>query len=432
VNLTMPVVEAHGDKRAALSVHVRTKLRSQRSDVEAAAKLMPLAKGVGGYCDQGEQLRQLQRMEALALLAGGIAHDFNNILTGVLGMGELALTTMDKGDPHRIRVERIVDAAIQGRSLTGQLLAFTQDEALPLYALNLDAEVDQMQDMLRRLIGEHIEVHIFLECGSQKILAERGAVFQVILNLAVNARDAMPKGGRLTIRTFAAEVQTDEGEHAGILNGRYVVLEIADTGCGMGKGLQERIFEPFFTTKKAGRGTGLGLYTVSEIVTRCSGHIRVESEIGRGSTLRTYFPVVQSSSPTKHARSIDSHKKKKRNELILVVEDNDTVREVLQSQLTNQGYSVQCHASPSAAIRVSEQLGEEFKLLLTDVVMPGLNGPELARQLREKRPDLKVVYVTGWAPAEILPADALGEDSRLLRKPFTTRELNATLRHLLD
>jgi two-component system cell cycle sensor histidine kinase/response regulator CckA len=378
-----------------------------------------------------DQLRKMLKMQSLALLAGGIAHDFNNILTGVLGLGELVLQRLDEGDPRRTGVQKIVDAAIQGRSLTGQLLAFSRDEALPIYPLNLDAEINQMRDMLRRLIGEHIAVQLCLGCESQKILAERGAIFQVVLNLCVNARDAMPWGGRLTVRTFSVDVQPGDQGHAGVRHGSYVALEVADTGCGMDKALQERIFEPFFTTKLSGKGNaGLGLYTVCEIVHRCSGHILVQSEMGRGSTLRAYFPVVRDSLVTEPATLNDSSMNSGK-ELILVVEDDDTVREMLRSQLEDCGYLVLCEASPAAAIRDSQGLGREFKLLLTDVVMPELNGPDLARLLKRKRRNLKVLYMTGWAPADILPAAALGKGSELLRKPFTTRELNSTIRHLL-
>jgi two-component system, cell cycle sensor histidine kinase and response regulator CckA len=430
MNLTALAKDACSNRGASPGEEVGA--QSQPIGVKSGVQLAALLRRIDKHRDLRDQFRQLQRMESLALLASGVAHDFNNILTGVLGFGELILSDMDEADPHRNRIERMVDSAIRGRALTGQLLAFTRDEALPIYALSLDAEIDQMQDVLKRLIGEHIEVRISLACGVEKILTERGAVFQVILNLAVNARDAMPQGGLLTIRTFPDEVQTNEEKYTEIPKGRYVVLEISDTGCGMDAMLKERIFQPFFTTKMAGRGTGLGLYTVSEIVNRCRGHIRVESEIDRGSTFRMFFPVVKSSSRTKQVACAKSRKKRTRNELIVVVEDNDAVREVLLSQLTKQGYRVACHASPSAALRASERLGEDFKLLLTDVVMPEMNGPELASQLRHRRPGLKVVYITGWAPAEILPADALGEDSALLRKPFTVRELNSSLRHLLD
>jgi two-component system, cell cycle sensor histidine kinase and response regulator CckA len=284
--------------------------------------------------------------------------------------------------------------------------------------------------MMRRLIGEHIKIQVHLECESQQVLGERGAFGQVILNLCVNARDAMPKGGRLTVRTFPVEVKLPCEEHVGVPGGSYVVLEVADSGCGMCKNVQERIFEPFFTTKPAGRGTGLGLYTVYAILRRCGGHVRIQSEAGRGSTFWIYLPVVDMAS-TQCQAAPDGHFEHLGNGIVMVVEDDDRVREIVASHLESFGFKVLCEASGSAAVRGYEQLNKDIELLVTDVVMPELSGPDLASKLKERQPSLKVLYMTGWAPADILPAEALGQGARLLRKPFDERELYSTIRHLL-
>ena len=396
-----------------------------------------------------EQLRQVQKMESLALLAGGIAHDFNNILTGVLGYSQLVLKTLNRAraevqssilnarsesdlqilDKTRAQLQHIVDAAFYGQSLTGQLLAFSRDESVPIYPLNLDAEITKIEGMIKRLIGEHIEVQVHLECESQKILGERGAFGQVILNLCVNARDAMPKGGRLTVRTFPVDVELACEEHVAVPCGSYVVLEVADTGCGMHKAVQERIFEPFFTTKPSGRGTGLGMYIVYAILHRCGGHIRMRSELGRGSTFWLYLPVVDMS-PIQNRAAPDGRIADLGNGLVMVVEDDDRVRDMVASLLESFGFQVLCEASATAAVRDYERLNEGIELLVTDVVMPELSGPDLARKLKERQPNLRVLYMTGWAPADILPAEVLGQGAELLRKPFDECELNSTIRHL--
>jgi two-component system, cell cycle sensor histidine kinase and response regulator CckA len=377
-----------------------------------------------------EQFRQVQKMEALALLTGGIAHDFNNILAAVFGFGELVWRTLEQSDPRKAQVQSIIDAAYQGRSLTGALLALSNDEALPVYPLNVDAEIRQTRDTVGRLIGEHIDVRVQLGCGSQKVLGERGAFFRIILNLAVNARDAMPKGGRLTIKTQAADVRANDARYRGLPFGSYVVLSVTDTGCGMDKALQERIFEPFFTTKATKRGSGLGLNAVRSIVDQCSGHIRVWSEVGKGTTFTIYFPVVEKSHSILETVA-EACQQDAEGGLIMIVEDDHRVREVLRCQLEDCGYQVLAEATPAAAISDCESLGPTLKLLITDVVMPDLNGPDLAQRLRERWPGLKVLFTTGNAPAEILPADALGEGSELLRKPWTVQELGSTIRHLL-
>jgi two-component system, cell cycle sensor histidine kinase and response regulator CckA len=397
-----------------------------------------------------ERLRQMQKMESLALLAGGVAHDFNNILTAVLGYGQLALNNLNRTkaeaqismvsarreldlltlDKARAQLRHIVDAATHGQALTAQLLAFSRDESLPIYPLNLDAEIKNISEMIRRLIGEHIRVHIYLGCDSQAILGEIGAFSQVILNLCVNARDAMPKGGRLTVRTFSVSVKLACEEHAGIPPGSYVVLEVADTGCGMSKIVQERIFEPFFTTKATGGGTGLGLYNVYAIVHRCGGHIRMQSEPSRGSTFWLYLPVVDSS-PAQFQSVPIGRSQKLGNGTVMVVEDDDRVREIVAAQLESLGFQVLCEANAAAAIQHYDERKEDIEFLVTDVVMPGLDGRALARKLKERQPNLRVLYITGWAPADLSAPWVLGQGAELLRKPFNEDSFSSAVQKLL-
>ena len=397
-----------------------------------------------------ERLRQMQKMESLALLAGGVAHDFNNILTAVLGYGQLALNTLNRTkaeaqisivsarrefdlgtlDKTRAQLQHIVDAASHGQALTAQLLAFSRDESLPIYPLNLDAEIKNISEMIRRLIGEHIRVHIYLGCDSQAILGETGGFSQVILNLCVNARDAMPKGGRLTVRTFSVSVKLPCEEHAGIPHGSYVVLEVADTGCGMYQNVQEHIFEPFFTTKPTGGGTGLGLYTVYAIVHRCGGHIRMQSEPGRGSTFWLYLPVVDSL-PVRFQSVPNGRNENLGNGTVMVVEDDDRVREIVAAQLESFGFHVLCEANATAAVQHYDQLKEDIEFLVTDVVMPGLDGRALARKLTERQPNLRVLYITGWAPADLSAPWVLGQGAELLRKPFNEGSFSSAVQKLL-
>jgi PAS domain S-box-containing protein len=445
-------VEVHWRRKNGTLVLVRAHARGWVSnDLGQVVGLETMVEDITKQRILEEQLRQMQKMESLALLAGGIAHDFNNILTAVLGYSQLALKTLKRIrtegqvsilnvhrgpdletiDKTRAQLQHIVEAAFHGQSLTGQLLAFSRHESLPAYPLNLDAEIKNMSEMVRRLIGEHIKVQIHLECESQKVLGETGAFGQVIVNLCVNARDAMPKGGRLTVRTLSVDVDLACTEHVGVPCGRYVVLEIADTGCGMSKTVQERIFEPFFTTKPTGRGTGLGLYTVYAIVHRCGGHIRMASEPDRGSTFWLYLPVVDAL-PTQCQVALDGRIEHLGKGTVMVVEDDNRVREIVAIQLEGLGFKVLCEASAVEAVRDYDQLNEGIELLVTDVVMPELNGLDLAKILKERQPNLRVLYMTGWAPADLLLAEALGQDAELLRKPFDERAFNSTIRHLLS
>jgi PAS domain S-box-containing protein len=443
-------VEMHWKRKNGAPILVRAQARGWVSD--ESGQVIGLETAVEDITQQrllDVQLRQVQKMESLALLAGGIAHDFNNVLTGVLGYGQLALKALHQTraevqdgmgaltefqlrtlDKTKMQLQNIVDAAFHGQALTGQLLAFSRDESLPVYPLNLDAEIRKTEEMIGRLFGEHIRVQLQLDCEFQQILGERGAFGQVILNLCANARDAMPRGGRLAVRTFPVNVKLGGDEHVDVPCGRYVVLQVADTGCGMHKTVQRRMCEPFFTTKPTGRGSGLGLYIVYAVLRRCGGHMRVESEIGRGSTFSLYLPVLEARPIPPQAAS-DGVIQGRGKGLVMVVEDDDRVRDIVASQIASLGFQVVCQASAIAALQEYKKMDIGIDLLVTDIVMPELSGPELVKSLKEKQRNLKVLYMTGWAPADILQAGALGQDAQLLRKPFEERELNAKIQHLL-
>ena len=388
-----------------------------------------------------EQLRQSQKMEAIALVSSGVAHDFNNILTGILGFGELLLKSSPPTDRRRQQLKSIVSAALQGRELTRQLLAYTHKQALAQRPLSLAAEINGMAAILRGSVTENIELNFDLRPDPEAVLADTSVIQQLVLNLVVNARDAMPDGGILTIRTHAVLVSANSEQHTGVTPDRYVVLEVSDTGSGMDSITKQHAFEPYFTTKPEGVGTGLGLYRVYGLVRQCSGEIRVTSDVGLGSTFRIYFPaaagavadpVVPVASPFAALSEIaGSDISAEPRKSIFVVEDNAGVRGMLHEQLESFGFNVISKGRPLDALETFPALSEPVDLLLTDIVMPDLGGPELARRLRDLQPALKVLFITGYADDDLLTPDMLGADSELLRKPFTTEELVACIERLL-
>jgi len=409
---------------------VRANIRAVRGEGREITYLETMIEDITEKRTIERHLQQLQRMEAIGLLAGGIAHDFNNILTGILGNTELVLKSLGPLEPSRNRLRIIVDTALRGRDLTGKLLAFSHGESLPFYPINLNEEIQQMEDFIRAMIDESIDIELKLHRGSEKVLLGTSALYQILLNLALNAKDAMPMGGKLGIRTALAIITSDKPHPTGVPQGRYLCLEVSDTGYGMDKALLDRIFDPFFTTKKTGKGTGLGLYTVFGIVRQCAGHIRVSSEIGKGSTFEIYFPVVELPAQKEFEMSISASGVEAR-EVILLVEDNATVRNAVRDQLADLGYLVLCESNAVQALQDAESSYADIDLLLSDIVMPDLSGPDLARLLKEKQPRLKVLYMTGYAKVDVLPLNVLDAGTDLLRKPFTQEELNEKIRHLL-
>lgn len=367
-----------------------------------------------------DRLRQAQKMEGIGQLAGGMAHDFNNILTAICGYSDLTLRRLPSGHPVRRNVEEIKKAGDRAASLTRQLLAFSRKQILQPKVINLNVVVPEMDKMLRRLIGEDIDLLTVLEPKLGTVKADPGQIEQVILNLAVNARDAMPKGGKLTIET--ANVYLSEeyaSEHIACHAGHYVMLAVSDNGSGMDEATKNRIFDPFFTTKGIGKGTGLGLSTVYGIVKQSGGNIWVYSEIGKGTSFKIYLPrfdeVVedQQEDPTETQLSTGG-------EIVLLVEDEEMVRQMARQILEMNGYQVleACHGKE--ALVVSEQHKGHIDLMVTDVVMPQMGGRELAERLAITRPDTKVLYLSGYTDEAIVHHGVLDDDVNFLEKPFTT------------
>jgi two-component system cell cycle sensor histidine kinase/response regulator CckA len=369
------------------------------------------------------QLRHSQRLEAVGRLAGGVAHDFNNLLSVIIGFGDLALQQTEKDTPLRSDIEEIRKAADGAARLTRQLLEFSRRQLLRPQALDLNALISNLNNMLRRLIGEDIDLHLTLQPGLGVVEADPGLIEQVVMNLAVNARDAMPSGGRLGIET--ADVEIDQPTPAmppGIKPGRYVILAVHDTGVGMDRNVQEHLFEPFFTTKEPGKGTGLGLSTVYGIVKQSGGEIWFRSEPGRGTTFTIYLPRVAAAPKTAGAVALPQSSVNG-TATILLVEDDDSVRAMAREILRRTGYKVIEARSPAQAISITERASFHYDLLLTDVVMPEMSGPDLAERLTRRSPGLRVLFMTGYVDDSVLRTSHLNSGLRLLQKPLTADSL---------
>jgi len=364
-----------------------------------------------------EQLRQAQKMEAVGRLAGGIAHDFNNLLTVITSYGELLLEDLSPGDSRRDDVEQIRKAAEAAAALTRQLLAFTRQQVLEPKVLNLRAIVAGTEKLLQRLIGADVHLTTSLASDLGAVKADPGQLEQIIINLAVNARDAMPGGGRLSIE--AANLEQVEGRP-----GRYVLLAVSDTGIGMDEQTKARIFEPFFTTKESGKGTGLGLATVYGIVKQAGGFIWVDSEPGRGTSFEVYLPRVDEPAAPAITRPAPAEPARG-TETVLVVEDAPAVRLVTRQVLERYGYTVLEAPTGDIALRIAAKHHGPIHLLLTDVVMPGLSGRQLAGQLSQLRSEMKVLYVSGYA-------DTVESAGAYLQKPFAPEALARRVRDVLD
>ena len=366
-----------------------------------------------------EQLRQSQKLESVGMLAGGIAHDFNNLLTVIAGYSALTLMRLDRDDPLARNVEEIKEAAARATSLTRQLLAFSRKQVLQPKVLDLNSVIVNTEKMLGRLVGEDMELHTLPGVGLGQCKADPGQIEQVILNLAVNARDAMPKGGKITIET--ANVYLDEAyarRHVAVQPGWYVMLAVSDTGHGMDAATQKSIFEPFFTTKEQGKGTGLGLSTVYGIVKQSGGNIWVYSEVGVGTTFKIYLPLVDErlTEPDAIAACPESAAG---TETILLTEDEEMVRKLAREILKTHGYTVLEAANAGEALAICNKHEGPIHLLLTDVVMPRMSGKELAEQVVVLRPDTRVLYMSGYTDHAIVHHGILDGDIAFVGKPFT-------------
>jgi two-component system cell cycle sensor histidine kinase/response regulator CckA len=378
------------------------------------------------------QFLQAQKMEAVGALAGGVAHDFNNLLTVIKGYTEMLLEDLAPDDPKRVDLECVEKAGQQAASLISQLLAFSRKQILQPEILNLNETVAEVSAMLRRLIGENIELGAITQPDLGLINADPVQIQQIIINLAVNARDAMPDGGKLTIETANARLDEDYARGRSIIKeGPYVMLAISDNGMGMDAATQARIFEPFFTTKVRGKGTGLGLSTVYGIIKQSNGFIWVYSEPGKGTTFKIYFPRAADGSARVIAQ-VKSGSKSRGSETVLVVEDEAPVRALAGRILRNNGYTVLEAAESVEALRIAREYGRDIHLVLTDVVMPGMSGRELACKLEALKPGIKALYISGYTDEAIVHHGILDSNVAFLQKPFTTDGLAHKVREVIE
>jgi PAS domain S-box-containing protein len=378
-----------------------------------------------------EQLRQAQKMEAVGRLAGGIAHDFNNILSVILSYSDLILEQLKSPDPLVADVGEVRKAALRAAELTRQLLVFSRQQVIAPKVLDLNEVVTSVDRMVARILGEDIELVSLPGAHLGRVLADRNNVEQVIMNLVVNARDAMPIGGKLTIETGNVHLDTEYArEHPGATPGPHVMLAVSDTGVGMDRATQARVFEPFFTTKEVGKGTGLGLSTVFGIAQQSGGSVWVYSEPGKGTTFKVYFPIVDADldtgGPTAAPATLSG------TETILLVEDQEQVRAVAHAILKRSGYRVLVAQHAAEALLLCEVRSEPIHLLLTDVVMPHMSGAELAKRAVAERPELKVLYMSGYTDDSVVRHGILESEMAFLQKPFTPETLTRKVREVLN
>jgi len=379
------------------------------------------------------QLNQAQKMEAVGILAGGVAHDFNNILTTIMGNAELALMDLDKNSSFKTYLDEILKASRRGASLTRQLLAFSRKQLVQPRLLNLNEVIKDLESMLQRLIGEDIHLVINYKPDLGNIEADPGQMQQIVMNLAVNARDAMPQGGTLTITTANVELDEQYFLRRGLepQPGPYVRMEISDTGVGMDEATKMRIFEPFFTTKGPQKGTGLGLSTVYGIVKQNKGYIWVYSELGRGSTFEIYLPIADRVSRMRR-EGRPRLSPSQGTEKILLVEDDESLRETTAEMLRMLGYRVLKAKSGKEALAVLAQGKGSIDLMLTDIIMPGMSGKELAERVTQEFPNVKIILMSGYAGDILINHGILEQEWEFIQKPFTSETLTRKIREALE
>jgi two-component system, cell cycle sensor histidine kinase and response regulator CckA len=388
--------------------------------------------GISGDAENDARLLQMSKMEAVGRLAGGVAHDFNNLLTAILGYTNLVLDELGPTHPSRPDVAQIQHAAESAATLTRQLLAFSRRQVLQPEILDLNMVVNNVESLLRRLIGEQIHFETDLAPSLGRINADQGQLEQVLMNLAINARDAMTRGGQLSIATRDTTVTTEIARnHRGLVPGDYVLLEVSDTGSGMDAHVLAHLFEPFFTTKKRGQGTGLGLSTVYGIIKQSGGYIAVETAVGKGTKFSIYLPPsrVAQTAPAEQRSQARPHGG---TETILLVEDQPEVRAIARTILSRQGYTVLDADGGVAALKIVKAHDGQIDMLLTDVIMPVIGGQELARQVLEMRPGVHVLFASGYTDDVLIQQGVLQPGAEWIQKPFTRESLLQKVRGVLD
>jgi PAS domain S-box-containing protein len=379
------------------------------------------------------QIRQASKMDAIGRLASGVAHDFNNLLTVILGFAEILTTDVSISSGHKEEVDEIVKAAHRATALTKQLLAFSRQQVLVASPIDLNAVVKDMTGMLSRLIGENIDIELVLAPDLAPAIADRSQLEQVIMNLVVNARDAMTAGGRLTIETTSVDLENSTFHDETVVDGRYIMLAISDTGNGMTNETLRRLFEPFFTTKDAGKGTGLGLSTTYGIVKQSKGYIWVYSEIGQGTTFKVYLPhSTETRAPVTISSVTVAAPLKAPSETVLLVEDEAGVRHLSKRILNNAGYRVLEAANGDDAEKLFALHADSINLVVTDVMMPGCGGPELLTRLKVRAPELRVLYMSGYSAGRTARQTGIDDSAPFVQKPFTAAELARRVRETLD
>ena len=428
-----PAVDVFRVRRPDQSIcWVRARTFPVRAPNGRVSRVVGLIEDITAVRETEQQLRQAQKMEAIGQLAGGIAHDFNNLLVVIGGYTELIALDLESSHHVQQDLEQVKAAVDSAASLTHQLLAFSRRQILQPQILDLNRVLRRVEALLRRVIGENITLAMNLRSPIARVNADPAQIEQVIINLAVNARDAMPAGGRLTIET--AEVELEDGyvaRHRGAATGRHVMIAVTDTGVGMDEATQRRLFEPFFTTKPPGRGTGLGLATVYGVVKQSHGSVWVYSELGRGSTFKIFLPATAATTEALDDPRVPDQPSTG-TETVLVTEDQQEVRSVIAATLRRQGYSVLLAPDADDAMAVSRNHSGPIHLLLSDVVLPGLSGRDLARRLLAERPDVRVLYMSGYTDDAIVHHGVLEAGLAFIQKPFTGDALLRKTRDVLD
>jgi PAS domain S-box-containing protein len=425
-------VEVRWKRKDGSAITVRLSGRAVSSPEETAEVLEIIAEDITERRVLENQFRQAQKMEAVGRLAGGVAHDFNNLLMVISGYAEVLLEQTRKGNPLYPKIEAIHQAADRATTLTRQLLAFSRKQLLELKVVDLNVIVEDMERLLHPLIGETIELHTQLALDLGRTRADSGQIEQVIMNLVVNSKDAMPHGGKITIQTANAKLNNEDRrrEYTYIQPGQYVVLSVTDTGEGMDKETQLRIFEPFFTTKEKGKGTGLGLSTVYGIIKQSGGYVLVESEPGQGTTFRIYLPRVEDA--LEPAGLVDAARSQAGgSETVLLVEDEESVRQLVRETLELKGYKVLEADNGETALQIVTEYSSKIHILITDVVMPGMSGRELSARLCASCPQTKVLYLSGYTEDAIVHEGVIDPETAFLQKPFTLQMLARKVREVL-